>query len=204
MLDIELVRYLSVAPFVFFISYVIASARERRRSETLRKSNTAKLHPIANVSWGLMFSVMAVSLVVPPFYPGLVYWNLLKDGSGIVDLFQLVGFALILAGGVLGYWARSALGRYMRVEIMVTEGHRLVKDGPYRWVRHPAYSAAITLLAGLSLFYMNPILGLITVTTLTTAVYRVRKEEELLGSPNAFGREYLEYKQRTGMFLPKL
>ncbi len=197
-------RYLSFAGFAFLIFYVASSARERQKSGVLKASKSANVHTAARVSWAVMFMVVAFALSVPPFYPSVVYWRLLGDGSRIVDVLQLLGFVLMLSGGLLLLWARRALGKFMRFEIMVTEGHRLVTDGPYRWVRHPAYTAAITLLAGLSLFYMNPILGFFTATTVTTAVYRVRKEEQLLESPNAFGRKYLEYKQRTGMFLPKL
>ncbi len=156
------------------------------------------------MSWAVMFMVVAFALLVPPFYPSVVYWRLLGDGSRILDVLQLLGFVLMLSGGLLLLWARRALGKFMRFEIMVTEGHKLVTEGPYRWIRHPAYTATMLLLVGLSLLYTNPVLGFFTATTAATAVYRARKEEDLLGSSDGFSKEYLEYKARTGRFLPKL
>jgi len=53
---------------------------------------------------------------------------------------------LALAGAALGSWAVSA-NRPGNFNIRPTprEGGRLVQEGPYRWIRHPMYSAVIVL-----------------------------------------------------------
>ncbi len=203
LLDTEWVRDLSFAAFGFFILVLVTGFRERRRYGKLKKSVGIKIHPAAKVGWIFILLIMAMSLIVPPFHLRLLYWNMVP-ASWIADALQVSGFVLMMVGGSLFLWAKSALGRHMVPEIMLAEGHRLVTEGPYQWIRHPAYSSTILIFAGLSLFYVNPLLGVLTLITATMALYRSRKEEELFLSSDAFGKQYSEYKKRTGTFLPKL
>lgn len=203
MLDLALVRILSIPAFLFFLSYVVTGAIQRRKSWKLKKSAAIEVHGLAKASWTITLLVIAIASLLPPFFPAALYWHLLGNSSANVVVLQLLGYGLMLSGGALGYWALRSLGRFMTPEIMVTKGHRLVTKGPYRWIRHPAYTAVIILFVGLSLFYLNPVFGLLTITTVTTAVYRARKEEKLLASRKAFGTKYIKYTKITGMFLPK-
>jgi len=203
MLATELVRSLASIAFIFFVLSVIMAIRERLRSGKLRRSLGIDVHPAAKISWTFTILTMATCFLIPPFYPRVVYWGLPGGGPWIADWLQALGFALIASGGSLLFWAQRALGKYMVPEIMVAKGHSLVTEGPYHWIRHPAYTAVILLFVGLALFYMNPFLGAVALTTAATALYRARKEEELLVFPKAFGRKYREYRKRTRMFLPR-
>lgn len=60
--------------------------------------------------------------------------------------------------------------------------------GPYRWARHPLYTAGTTFFVSLSVLAM--------------LLVRLPKEEGRL--IERFGDEYREYMQRTGCFLPRL
>lgn len=79
----------------------------------------------------------------------------------------------------------------------------LVMSGPYRWVRHPFYSAYI-------LFWLGAFLGRPSIVTgaavlVMTWLYNkaaTGEEESLLDSPA--GDEYAAYKERTGKFFPKI
>ncbi len=114
-----------------------------------------------------------------------------------------MGFLVSLAGGLLFFAAVRALGRHMTPAIQVQEGHQLVQEGPYRYIRHPVYTAIVTGATGLSLLYLSPILALITILLVGLATYRARIEEELLGSSEGFGPAYSAYVARTGRFLPR-
>lgn len=119
------------------------------------------------------------------------------------SLVQFVGPVLWLTGMALAGWATQTLGRYMTVSIQVTEGHRLVQEGPYAWIRHPIYTGNVLAAAGLALLYLSPPLAALALVILGLAAYRGRIEDEFLRSPQAFGGRYEAYAARTGRFLPR-
>jgi len=148
---------------------------------------------LAVVSWSL-----AVLLL-----PAYAYdWPRISD-QPFLGALQAIGFALALVGGVLFFTSVRALGRHMTVAIQVQEGHRLVREGPYRFVRHPAYTGLLTSSVGLSLLYLSPILAGLTLVIIALAMYRSTLEERLLRSPEGFGSAYDEYVSETGRFLPR-
>jgi protein-S-isoprenylcysteine O-methyltransferase Ste14 len=116
---------------------------------------------------------------------------------------QLLGVVLGITGGLLFSRSARALGAQMTPEIRVQEGHRLIRTGPYRYVRHPVYTGILLTALGQTLLFLSPLAGSLTILLAVLAVYRARLEEELLGSPEAFGAEYAAYATRTGRFLPK-
>jgi protein-S-isoprenylcysteine O-methyltransferase Ste14 len=82
----------------------------------------------------------------------------------------------------------------------VQNGHKLVTDGPYRYVRHPRYLGIIVFFVGISLVYRSW-LALIFVTLLVVAIlWRIRKEEQLLH--RVFGIEWESYVRKSWRLLP--
>jgi len=92
----------------------------------------------------------------------------------------------------------------MTPAIQVQKDHQLLQTGPYRSIRHPVYTAIISIALGQTLFFLSPPLALVTVLLAGLAWYRARLEETLLASPAAFGKTYEVYMARTGRFLPRL
>jgi protein-S-isoprenylcysteine O-methyltransferase Ste14 len=85
-----------------------------------------------------------------------------------------------------------------------TKASHLVTWGPYRYVRHPIYSAYLMALFASLLF--SPSIG-----TLACFIYGVvvlgstaAKEEVKLSQEEEIGPEYVEYMKYTGRFLPPL
>ncbi len=139
-------------------------------------------------------------LLLPAFFYAWPDVGNVPDSSAL----QLVGPALWLAGMGLAGWSTRTLGRYMTVSIQVTEGHRLVREGPYAWIRHPIYTGNAAAALGLAILYLSPPLLGITVLIAALAMYRGRLEDAFLRSPEAFGAQYEAYIHETGRFLPRL
>lgn len=138
-------------------------------------------------------------LLAPPFaYGGALTFRLPFD-----EVLQVSGLLLWATGGALLLWAQRTLGRFMTIQIAVAKDHELVTVGPYARIRHPTYTGAIFLTFGIALVFLNVLLLTSSVFVVGIANYRARKEERLLGSPEAFGAKYLEYMGRTGRFLPR-
>ncbi len=114
--------------------------------------------------------------------------------------------------GVAGYglayglfaWALLAHGRKRPSFAFIPVAPASFTDaGPYRWIRHPIYTAYLLAWLAGALVCGQP--GLLVLLALMTAFYyraARQEEEQFLTSPLA--GQYRAYRLRTGMFLPKL
>jgi protein-S-isoprenylcysteine O-methyltransferase Ste14 len=184
--------------------FLLGQARTFQSSRGLRV--VAKRDPArwTEVVWlgGSMIAVLwPIGVLLIPAYA--YHWPTFSDFADSWVI-QVLGFLISLAGGILFFAAARALGRHMTPEIQVQEGHQLVQEGPYRYIRHPVYTAIITASAGQTILYLSPILGAIVLFLAGIAIYRAVLEEKLLSSPEAFGKLYTDYVARTGRFLPRI
>ncbi|OCH94852.1 hypothetical protein OBBRIDRAFT_884409 [Obba rivulosa] len=74
---------------------------------------------------------------------------------GITSTF-IVGWGLVIAGGIFRWRCYCALGRLFTFEITLRPGHRLVTSGPYSVVRHPSYTALIVGGIGIAICLASP------------------------------------------------
>ena len=68
-------------------------------------------------------------------------------------LTDIVSFALILVGGLLRVWCFRTLGRFFTFAVVIQPDHKLIKDPPYSFVRHPSYTASFMVVFGIFGFY---------------------------------------------------
>lgn len=105
----------------------------------------------------------------------------------------LAGGALIVAG-----WARIHRDYWSKTE---GEG-RLVDQGIYRWIRHPQYTGFLVIALGVLCEWATiPLLVLWPVLAIVYTKLARREEAEM---EERFGAEWIAYRNRTGMFLPRL
>lgn len=112
------------------------------------------------------------------------------------------GVALAAGGGVLMSWTMHNLGKNLTDTVVTRREHALVTTGPYRWIRHPFYTACLLGVAGGSLMMANWLVMLLGVLGAALLYTRTKKEEENL--IKRFGDAYRQYMQRVGRFLPRL
>lgn len=112
-----------------------------------------------------------------------------------------IGLPVTWAGIALRLWAVHTLGRYFRGVVHVQEGHQVVRNGPYRAVRHPAYSGALLAVVGLSLTYHNyAAIGVFVACVLGGVLHRIRIEERVLLT--GLGKPYQDYAATTARLVP--
>lgn len=58
------------------------------------------------------------------------------DGTAV----RVAGLCLAASGSGLQIWSELTLGRHYTGRVGILEGHELVRDGPFRVIRHPAYA----------------------------------------------------------------
>lgn len=107
----------------------------------------------------------------------------------------------VIAGG-LWIWTLPNLGKNLTDTVVTRQAHTLVSSGPYRWVRHPFYDAAVLYLAANALAAANWFVMLTSAVVVALLVIRTRTEEQQLVL--RFGDAYRAYIGRTGRFLPRI
>jgi protein-S-isoprenylcysteine O-methyltransferase Ste14 len=111
--------------------------------------------------------------------------------------------ALMLPMGIGLLWlSHHHLGISFNSLVVIKE-RSFIESGPYRWIRHPIYSAYFMSYIGGGLLAGNWVLTFIPVLLFGFMVQqRVGKEEETLIAQ--FGDNYSAYMARTGRFLPRV
>jgi protein-S-isoprenylcysteine O-methyltransferase Ste14 len=108
----------------------------------------------------------------------------------------LVSSGLLVAGMACAVAALLVLGRCFGI---LPEARGLVTSGPYRYVRHPLYSAEALAFLGVLLPVLSPLSLAIYGLFLALQALRTRYEEEVLAA--AFP-EYDAYRRTTWRFVP--
>jgi len=135
--------------------------------------------------------------------PGWAYEGWFNWSTGIDLVLQAVGLGLWALGLGVGLWAAQAIGSYGAVS-GVTVDHHLVRDGPYRYIRHPIYTALIAIAVGTTLVFRSYLLLGVAALSAGTHLWWATAEENLLSSPEGLGHAYVTYASRTGRFLPRV
>lgn len=113
----------------------------------------------------------------------------------------LIGMPMMIIGMLLRWWSVRVLAEYFTVDVSIRPDHRIVHDGPYRWLRHPSYTGALATFYGFALC-LGDIAALLVVSVPVTLVFlwRIRVEEGVLAQ--AFPADYPAYARNTKRLLP--
>lgn len=110
------------------------------------------------------------------------------------------GLGVAAMGGLLGLWSMTANrpGNF-RVMPEPKPGARLIRSGPYRWVRHPMYTAVLLLTLGSALCQFTVMQLLLWLGLVAVLYAKASLEEQFL---RLIYPEYADYCAHTGRFLP--
>ena len=111
------------------------------------------------------------------------------------------GMILMVAGMLFRGWAVRVLADFFTVDVTIRNDHRLIRNGPYRWLRHPSYTGALTTFFGFALALGNyGSLLLIALPVTAAFLWRIRIEERVLAE--AFPQQYPAYARETKRLIP--
>lgn len=115
----------------------------------------------------------------------------------------IIGTFFIFIGMIVNIAGRIRLGENWGNQIKIYEKHTLTTTGIYHLIRHPLYSSTILMLYGFAFLFQNYLVFiLVSLIFIPFMIYRARQEEEELFVE--FKDAFVEYKSKTGLFLPKL
>lgn len=114
---------------------------------------------------------------------------------------SIIGFSLQGFGIFLTLSSIKSLGRLWGLSIEIKEGHKIIKDGVYHYIRHPYYIGVLFEVTGFSLFANSYyILTLTFLTLYPIIIFRMILDERVMIS--IFGEEYENYKREVSAFIP--
>ncbi len=178
--------------FVAFMCFVVVW----RVWETFRKHGTER----GRTSMVWSFYVLFVMSVVI-FGGTIAEFFLVKRVYHIG--WAVLGFSLFAVANVIRISAIGSLGRYWSLHVEVRERHPFVREGMYRYVRHPAYLSFV--LEHVAVPLVGNAWWTLAVTVFVYVpliVLRLSREEAAL--VDKFGDVYRAYQQEVGALVPKL
>jgi protein-S-isoprenylcysteine O-methyltransferase Ste14 len=119
----------------------------------------------------------------------------------ILTVLELVGLVLYVIGYLLMAGALITLGRNYQLGGSVPRPEdTIVMGGPYRLVRHPMYTAALSISLGLACLIQSWAFFCVFCIYLVLIVLLIPVEED--GLRQAYGEQYVAYQQESGKLIP--
>jgi protein-S-isoprenylcysteine O-methyltransferase Ste14 len=166
----------------------------KQTAKVSRKEASVRDRGSMGILIGLQWAGLALNFLLAWLFPAAAI-------SWYRTTLFLLGVTLILLGVALRWYAIWTLGNYFTRDVAVSTDQKVVQNGPYRYIRHPAYSGTFLTMVGVGLAMTNwaSLVALLT-CVLLGHMYRVRVEEKAL--IYTIGQPYVEYMHRTWRFIP--
>jgi protein-S-isoprenylcysteine O-methyltransferase Ste14 len=131
-------------------------------------------------------------------------WYLIRPKWALLEWswwWLLAGALIVALGSVIRVISIRALGRFFTARVRLHEGQTLIREGFYKYIRHPSYTGVLLGVLGCITLFAS-VLGFAAFVLLMipSMLYRIRVEE--LALIEQFGDEYLEYCKNTKRLIP--
>ena len=184
---------------VFFALFAVIRVYFQWRARQIQgqvEYKEGKLNTALRALIGAMFFLGVLFYIVRP---QVLAWAELP----LPQWLQWLGVILGVVSLPLLTWTQQSLGSNFSTTLHVRQEHTLVTSGPYRYMRHPMYTALFLSMLAILLLTRNWIVGGVPLVGLFVIVLlRVQREERAI--IEKFGDAYREYMKRTGRFVPLL
>ncbi len=117
-------------------------------------------------------------------------------------IFQSIGLIFVIIGCVEAVIGRKTLGNNWTesYEYQIKNEQQLVKEGIYKYIRHPIYGGLMIAIIGAFIVSKTYLFIPLLFLQLIIMSHLAKREEKLLSGH--FGKIYIDYKQKTKMFIP--
>lgn len=195
-LSLYLGSHRTLCDLLFFL-FVSAGIIERawETFKTTREKKREEFHG----DWTLA-AVTATYIVLFFFFVTEFYLGEVKQNGFVTTL----GAVLLGASFRLRFWGMAALGKQWAIHAVGAQkirNVRIIKLGPYKYVRHPIYLGIILEELAYPMI-ANAFISLLFALIVCIPLVVIRAYCEEQTSIRRFGADYLRYKHNVGMFLP--
>ena len=187
---------LSLMYLVFLFERGYFQAKAMRISGEARKFRESGRKLAASILSFLVAQIWVIGSFIFLIKPSCMEWTLFPVPSWT----RWMGACIMGLGMALEFTTQRHLGRNYSTTLHISEEQSLVTSGPYRYIRHPMYTALIIVGVGMGLLSTSWYFLLPFIATGIVIAFRTRREEEAM--IEKFGDEYIQYAQGTGRFFP--
>ncbi|NIS83069.1 MAG: hypothetical protein GTO14_23355 [Anaerolineales bacterium] len=158
----------------------------------------SEMHAFRVIILNLLLSVVAIAITSTAFILDRLWTFQLPDGL------EIVAWPLLLFGAFLIIWAVITLARYSGSSGAPGDPtKRLVKAGPYAWIRNPIYAGDAFIIIGLAFLTGSPTMLIYALLFMILIDRFVRLVEEP-ATKRRLGEEYVQYCERVPRWIPRL
>ncbi|MGH9466963.1 MAG: methyltransferase family protein, partial [Terriglobales bacterium] len=112
------------------------------------------------------------------------------------------GVIVLVIGLAIALWARRTLGGNWGSAVSLKQGHELIQNGPYRFVRNPIYTGLILMFLGTALVVGHSSSLLAVVLAIFGYWIKLKQEEQVMQTQ--FPAAYAAYRARVKALIPFL
>lgn len=156
---------------------------------------------VFNLFFLLVVNPLSAILLITDRLPKSDPTHLTVNEQWITTVVEIVGLALCVAGYLLMAWALITLGRnYQLGGSAPRPEDKMISDGPYSLIRHPMYTAALSISLGLAfLIQSGAFMGVFFIYLALITPLIVTEENALR---KTYDEQYRVYQQKTRKLIP--
>ena len=164
-------------------------------------TSTKKIRMFLTPLVGFIFFCIVLLLIITSFFLDR-FFGFAEFISKPLEITISIPFLII--GAFLWLWSAVRFFKTKGTPVPINPPPKLVTDGPYAYSRNPMMTGLFMVMAGIGIFF-----GSITLTFIMTPLFvfmsilefKYIEEPELT---KRFGTQYIEYKKKTPIIIPKL
>ncbi len=176
---------------IFWIYWMLAAIKTRskvKKESSGQKSIVRGLH--------LLLVIISYFLTFVEF-KGVFLWKTILHPY---EYAGYIGIIILVLSLLFAIWARVVLGRNWSGAIQKVEGQRLVRSGPYKYIRNPIYTGVVCGFLG-NLIAIGNLASLIGFCImLVIYIIKIKREQAFL--VEEFGEEYKKYIKESWALIP--
>jgi protein-S-isoprenylcysteine O-methyltransferase Ste14 len=179
---------------IFVLIFIILSSIERLWW-TFFKVKEKELGEV-KAKWSLSVMSISHSIII---IGSIVEYFIIK--RKIIFLVTILGICIFIVAFWLRRLSAKTLGEYHSLHVEIRKAHRLIKDGPYKYMRHPWYLSIILEVLSITLV-LNVYYSFLFAVLVYIPILLVRVHFEEKAMIAILGDEYIEYKKKLWAFFP--
>lgn len=139
-------------------------------------------------------AISLVALILAVFEIGTLDYS--KENFNL----RLISCLFYILFSWLQIYSQRTLGEYYSQDIVIKKNHKLISKGLYKFIRHPQYLLQFFVDITAAAATLSLIVFCLTILSLPFLVLRGMLEDKI--HSKHFGKEFSEYKSKTGFMIP--